>query len=235
MALKPLGLAGTLLAFVGLTTYLIHPTHSSEEVLRQARQIAELNQTISNLQTHNQQLERKLQLALAQQTEQQTIDTPVADPTSERQSSPPASDNPANITQANAFALLQEERLRHKNEEYDLWIKNALQNGAHPTELMRARFEQEAVDDQWAPKQEQKILELFSSSDDLRGTAVKSTKCRTTQCEISLATNSQEQSFQQFEKANKAFQNRSPGNFVTFVTNMETNTTTLYISTESTR
>lgn len=236
MALKPLWIIGAVLTFAGLTTYLIRPAHSSEEVLGQAQQIAELHQTISNLQARNHQLEQELQslrkqpvnrsgtVAVVAASEQRTAQTAASTPTS-----PPQ----VNAAQVDAVALLNTERLRHKNEEYDLWVKNALQNGAQPAALMRARYEQEAVDNQWAPRQEQKILDLFSSHEDLRGTAVKSAKCRTTQCEISLATNSPEQSFQQFEKANKAFQSQSPGNFVTFATNMETNTATIYLSTEA--
>lgn len=148
-------------------------------------------------------------------------------------SNTPVNTASTNTAQADAMALLQAERLRHKNEEYDLWVKNALQNGTHPSTLLRSKFEQEPIDSQWAPQQEQKILDLFSSNDDLRGTAVKSAKCHTTQCEISLAASSPEQSFQQFEKASKAFQSQSPGNYVTFATNMETNTATLYLSTEA--
>lgn len=229
MALKPLWLAGILITLAGLMNYLTSPASSSAEVLAQARQIAELHQTLNKLQAHNQQLERELQ-SLQRQL---PLNPPAPlTPTDTKPLSQPT-DKPADAAATATLALLQEERLRHKNVEYDTWLRGALQNGTNPAALMGTRFEQEAVDDRWAPQQEQRILDLFSRNDELRGIAVKSAKCRTTQCEISLAANTQEQSFQLFEKASKAFQSQSPGNFMTFATNMETNTATLYLSTEA--
>lgn len=58
---------------------------------------------------------------------------------------------------------------------------------------MQTRFNAESINQEWASAQEKKLAGLFVEKAELSGVALKDTKCRATQCQISIGVNNIEQ------------------------------------------
>ena len=56
---------------------------------------------------------------------------------------------------------------------------------------MRERFAAEGIDYEWASREESHIQSLFLQKDELSGLAIKSTTCKSTQCQITVSVMNQ--------------------------------------------
>jgi len=94
---------------------------------------------------------------------------------------------------------------------------------------MQARFNVESVNPEWASTQEKKLTNLFIDKAELSGFALKETKCRTTQCQVSIGVGNLEQANLIVEKFSKlAAENKFMS--VIAVPDIAAGNTTLYLS-----
>lgn len=71
-----------------------------------------------------------------------------------------------------------------KNQETKPWFDLGVE--------MRGRFDVEEKDHEWANREEGHIQTLFTQKEELAGIAVKSTSCKSTQCQITISVMDQD-------------------------------------------
>lgn len=157
-----------------------------------------------------------------------------ADPvkSSNTQHSTPTTSSDAYTTQDGAITNIQ---LAQENENIYRWLDDAIKRDPNFDigEHMQSRFENESPDTEWAGQQEIALVNLFSSSKDFSGIALKGIQCRTTQCQVQLSTENITQANTLVELASA---NLLAGNLpatVIAAPDLNTNTLTLYIARNS--
>lgn len=71
-----------------------------------------------------------------------------------------------------------------KNQETKPWFELGVE--------MRGRFDVEEIDHEWANREEGHIQSLFTQKEELSGIAIKSTACKSTQCQITISVMDQD-------------------------------------------
>ena len=91
-------------------------------------------------------------------------------------------------------AVKAEYELKERSEKFTEWLtKNQKEKPWFDLGVeMRGRFEAEERDYNWASAEENRIQSLFTQKEALAGIAVKSTNCKTTQCEITVSVLNQD-------------------------------------------
>ena len=86
-------------------------------------------------------------------------------------------------------ALKAEYELKQRAEGFTQWlIKNQQEKAWFDLGIeMRGRFDAEETDHTWALEQESHLQSLFSQVPTLAGIALKSTHCKSTQCQITIS------------------------------------------------
>ncbi|MEN0039091.1 MAG: hypothetical protein AAGC78_18580 [Cellvibrio sp.] len=94
---------------------------------------------------------------------------------------------------------------------------------------MQRRFEAEPIDQQWAEKQEQEYLSLFTENKELAGVAFRDSQCRSKQCAISIGITDIEQANQLVEKVSSALQAQKKYSLIVAAPDPQQGVTKLYI------
>lgn len=110
---------------------------------------------------------------------------------------PPDSISPDAINQSaqqQIDAVRAEYELKERSEKFTDWLtKNQKEKAWFDLGVeMRGRFEAEERDYNWASAEEGRIQSLFTQKEELAGIAIKSTNCKTTQCEITVSVINQD-------------------------------------------
>lgn len=123
---------------------------------------------------------------------------------------------------------LEAEKQQRKANDVNNWIidKQKSDKQFDVNKELSRRFEQESIDPIWAEKQENQYRQLFSSQDKLRNFALRDTRCRTTQCEVTFSISSPEQSFQLMQTISNELQ----GSEILAATDATQGISKLYIS-----
>lgn len=93
------------------------------------------------------------------------------------------------LAQQQIDAVKTEYEFKQRSEAFTLWLTN------HQKEKswfdlgieMRGRFDAEEIDHSWALAEEARLQSLFSQVPALAGVALKSTRCKSTQCQITIS------------------------------------------------
>lgn len=153
-------------------------SHNSDNLL-----IAQLQQRIDQLQSENQRLYSQLQDRSPQKHSSQAEE--VADTASSK-------------LLKDKIDLLESEKQKRKANDVNNWImdKQKTDKKFDVNKELSDRFERESIDPVWAEKQENHYRQLFGSQENLSDFALRDTRCRSTECEVTFSISSPEQSFQ---------------------------------------
>lgn len=91
-------------------------------------------------------------------------------------------------------AITTEYEVKQRSEEFTQWLtKNQKEKSWFDLGIeMRGRFDAEETDHSWALNEEAHLQSLFSQAPALAGVALKSTRCKSTQCQITISVRDQE-------------------------------------------
>lgn len=130
--------------------------------------------TVVNLSQTN--IERDFQQSIALANETELSSTPQKSTVVEQS------------TRRQIDAIKTEYELKQRSESFTNWfIKNQETKPWFDIGIaMRGRFDAEEVDHDWASTEESHLRSIFTQEQALAGIAVKSTVCRSTQCQITI-------------------------------------------------
>jgi hypothetical protein len=91
-------------------------------------------------------------------------------------------------------AITAEYEAKQRSEEFTQWLtKNQEEKSWFDLGIeMRGRFDAEETDHSWALNEEAHLQSLFSQAPALAGVALKSTRCKSTQCQITISVMDQD-------------------------------------------
>lgn len=91
-------------------------------------------------------------------------------------------------------AITTEYEVKQRSEEFTQWLlKNQKEKSWFDLGIeMRGRFDAEETDHSWALNEEAHLQSLFSQAPALAGVALKSTRCKSTQCQITISVRDQD-------------------------------------------
>jgi hypothetical protein len=91
-------------------------------------------------------------------------------------------------------AIKAEYEVKQRSEEFTQWLtKNQQEKTWFDLGIeMRGRFDAEETDHTWALNEEAHLQSLFSQAPALAGVALKSTHCKSTQCQITISVMDQD-------------------------------------------
>jgi len=98
------------------------------------------------------------------------------------------------------------------------------------SDRLSSQFEDEAVDYDWAQKEEQKISASFSNHQELAGLALQGVSCRSTQCKLSVAINDINHANEVFSKIELVLKEKYPESVVFASPDFSKNISNFYIS-----
>ena len=102
--------------------------------------------------------------------------------------------SPESSSQQEIDAIKAEYEFKQRSEDFTAWLTKNQQSkpwfdlGVE----MHGRFEAEEKDYRWASVEEGKLQSLFTQEQELAGIALKSTSCKSTQCQITISVLNQE-------------------------------------------
>lgn len=109
-------------------------------------------------------------------------------------------------------------------------IHNTLRNNNYNSSYLAKNFEDEKTDHIWAEAEQQKLSNLFINNDEFSNLALREISCRTTQCKISVAANTNEQANEALTKLSSALSENNKSSLYFSDTDIANSKTTLYIS-----
>ncbi|WP_052691913.1 hypothetical protein [Teredinibacter purpureus] len=99
-------------------------------------------------------------------------------------------DNEANMSDER---YAQMERAHDQIERFSAFTDTARKDNLNPLQVVNNRFEEEAVDYDWAANREDELFSMFDNQNELQNIAPLSVNCKTTNCKVVLAVESERQ------------------------------------------
>lgn len=109
-------------------------------------------------------------------------------------------------------------------------IHNTLRNNNYNSSYLAKNFENEKTDYAWAEAEQQKLSNWFINNHEFSGLALREVSCRTTQCKISVAANTNEQANEILTKLSSVLSENYKSSLHFADTDIASGKTTLYIS-----
>ncbi len=151
------------------------------------------SETVEELQTRVRELESQNQLLAHQLQQRSTLTSQASGPQSSARQS-----EMRQQTMEEQAAVNTETALQSSAEEFRTWLGQQTQNtpGFNLQSTMQKRFDEEAIDRDWASGEQSRIFNEFSTNPKLAEFALTNAECRSNSCQLTLAINDIEQANQ---------------------------------------
>lgn len=184
-----------------------------------------LNEQIAQLQQENKQLSAQLK-------QQNSRPSPLPDQIAETEQQQQLANSSQSMSEKDGV----DEQVLRKSESFSKWLEDAHKDDGHfdLNKEMQRRFNEEAVDPDWAAAEEQEYFSLFSQNPELSGLALRETQCRTQQCAITVSITDLNQANQLVEKMTVVLRQKNKYPMIIAATDEQQGITKLYIGKDET-